>query len=511
MISFLNRKLRGFLFLILILVAAAFIFIDVPSTGLTGTRNLGEIRGEAISRADFAKYFRETELSFTLTTGQMISQYPGMQDMLARETWNRLITLKAAEDAGISVSADEVTDYVTLHPIFQQDGKFNPERFQQFAAAFFDPPGVTIADGMNLERFESAVRHQLMIEKFNRMIQSSAVTTDKEVTSLIHRLHGSSTIKVATLSRQDVAKAIKIDETELEAFYQQNINRYMTQEERQIDYVYFQLPSNTPESGEKREALLRQLGETAFKFSGPFYDALQDQTPLPNFAGEAKAANLEVKQSDFFTVSGKPSGIPGGEKVTNVAYSLSQEEPVSDAIQVQDGFVVIHLANIKSSEPIPFAQAAETVRQDYREREIERKLSIDGRQMAMQLSKLLEAGTEWDAALAEVGFKAGKDITLIPSIQMRNSDQGEVTQLAARSASAMEVKETSPFERQGDTGYVFYVSQRTPPAAEIVENNRQATQQQLVAQQGAMLVREWVKSQYNAPGTELPMLDTQNL
>jgi len=481
------------------------------SIGLTGSSHLGEIRGEAVSRSDFQKYYHETELSFTLTTGQMISQYPGMQDMLLRETWNRLITLKAAEDAGITVSPEEVTEYVTLHPIFQQDGKFNPQRFQQFASAFFDPPGVSIADGINLERFESAVRHQLIIEKFNRMIQASTVTTADEVNSLINRLHGTSTVKVGTISREDIAKAIKMDEQEIKAFYQQNQARYMTPEKRKIDYVYYQLPANAPAEGEEREKLVRQLGEKAFRFSDPFYQALQDESPLPDFKAQANQAGIPLKNSAYFAVTETIEGISGGTNVGQVAFSLSEDKPVSDAIQVEDGFVVIYLSNIQGSQPISFAEASERVREDYKSQEIERRLSIEGRQMALKLRDLMDGGADWETALNDTGFKPSESLSIIPSLEMRNSEQPESSRLAARSASAMEVKETSPFELTGDTGYVFYVADRTAPPADIIENNREATQEQLNAQQGALLVREWVKAQYTAPGTSLPMLDTQNL
>ncbi|MEM1157374.1 MAG: peptidylprolyl isomerase [Verrucomicrobiota bacterium] len=510
MISFLNRKLRAFLFIILVLVAAAFIFIDVPTSGLTGGRHVGEIRGEAVSRSDFQQFYRETEVSFVLTTGQMISQYPGMQDMLLQETWNRLITLKAAQEAGITVSAEEVTDFVTQHPIFQQDGQFNPERFQQFAAAFFDPPGVSIAEGMNLERFESAVRHQLLIEKFNRMIQASAVTSETDISSLINRLHGTSLIKVATVSRADVARNIQIQPDELDSFYQQNLARYMTPEKRKIDYIYFQLASGVPTEGPEREKLMRKLGEQAFQFSDPFYLAYQDQSELPDFTAQAAQAGVTTRQTDFVAVNQAVPGIAGGQKVTQAAFTLTATEPVSDAIEVDDGFVVIHLTEILSSEPISFEQVEPQLREDFRTQEIERRLSIEGRQMAARLRDLMDEGATWEHALKESGFKPGKDLSVTPSLQMRNSEQPESVRLAARSASAMEVKQTSSFELVGDSGYVFYVAERTPPAADIIESTRLTTREQLSAQQGALLVREWVKSQYSAPGTQLPMHSTEN-
>lgn len=506
MISFLNRKMRGFLVVILVLVAVSFIFfVDFAPTAAFGPRNLGKIQGESISRADFQSFFRETEISFVLTTGQTLSSFPGMEDMMVGETWNRLITLKAAEEAGIEVTADEITDFITAHPLFQENGVYSPNRFRMFTKRFFDPPGVQISDGMNLENFERTIRHQIMIEKFNDLLQSPATATPDDVDDYLTRLHGSATVKTATLSRNQIEKNLIASDEELKAFHQQNINQYLTPEQRRVQYVLFELEKDWAEDSPERASAMRRLGEQAFQFSDPFYHAQQAQTPMPDFSEQAAKAKLEVKETPLFAADASPKPFGDSSPVARIAFGLTSEAPISDAIELKNGYAVIALKDIKPAEPLPFEKVQAEVRTQFRQQETTRQLRIKGEEAAANLAKLIEKEIPWKEAVTEAGLQPGKELNIIPADLERESP--ELEQNAARTITNMEPGSVSSFRPTSDGGVVFFLEQRTPPTEETLRANRESARFQLTARQGASLVREWVQSQYSAPGTELPMMN----
>ncbi len=498
MIRLLNRKLRGLVYIVFILVAISFIFfVDFLPSGNRGQSAMGTIRGKNIQREEFETHFRETEIAFFLTTGQMAAQLPGMDELLYQETWNRLITLQAAQRAGVQVSSDDITGFVTSNPLFQREGKFDPSLFQQFSSLFFDPPGVNLSRGMNLENFEKAVKNHLTIERFNHLLQSGSIISTTETDSLLQRLHGEATVEVASLSKSSVASEVKPTEDEIQAYYQASIQKYQTPEKRRVDYVLFPLSPGMDSAQAKRMA-----GESALNFSDPFYRAYQEGKTAPSFAEQAAAAGLKINTTPWLQQESSPDNLTGGEILLRATFQLSPEQPVSDAIETKDGFLVIHLAEVQAPSPIPLEQITAKVREDFRLQEVDRRFEQNARIYSNVLARQITSGVTWKDAIREAGLTAGKSMTLVPSATMRHADP--LTQLAARTVSALEtgkVSQPSPIE---DTAYIFYITARQPVSAEVVELHRHNTQSQLVARQGAALVREWILSEYKAPGTRLP-------
>ncbi|MEM6821648.1 MAG: SurA N-terminal domain-containing protein [Verrucomicrobiota bacterium] len=508
MISFLNRKFKGLLFIILILVAISFIFfVDFFPSAPLESQYIGSIEGEKIKRNEFESHFRETEVTFTLTTGQLASQMPQIREMLFSETWNRLITLKAAKKAGIFVGDEEIRKYITEHPMFMEEGVFAPERFRRFASVFFDPPGVQLAEGMNIERFESVVRNQLMIEKFRSFLQAAYTATPREVEQQISRVHGKSKIETASFSQSAISKSFKVDPEELQAFYQQNINRFLNPEKRRIEWVQFQLSAeDTKLEGDARKAKLRALGEQAFAFSDPFYNAQQDGTPLPDFSAQAQKMNLKIQESSYFTQTDTPFGPETSRKLVLASFSLKLDIPVSDAVEYKGGYAVIRLVDIQESQPKPFEAVEKEVTSQYKAQEIRRRYLAEGRKKTDQVKELLAQGTPWKEAIKQVKLRAGKSLEIVPAQNTGADDP--VTRLANRLAATLGVGEVSNFENSGEIGFVFYVAGRTAPDASVIEAQKAQVQNQVAAQQASLLIRDWNQYQYNAPNTDIPVETT---
>jgi len=490
---------------ILVVVAVSFIFFaDFDPSAALGPRHLGKISGKPVDRTEFQAAVRATEVSFTLSTGQMLSSMPGMQDMLMQETWNRLILLDAAREAGLQAGDAEVTQFITSHPLFQEEGVFNPERFRRFASLFFDPPGVEIPEGMNLEKFEILVREEIIIQKFTELLESPAVITGREVTQRLNRTLGEVTLRTAKLERGQVARDLNPEEEDLRSFYIQNQQQYLNPEARRFQYVLFQAPTNA-ESEEERKRLKRAAGEKAFQFSDPFYQAQQENLPLPNFEEMAKESGLDVQLTQYFTANSTPDVFTGNQKISQAAFALTPQAPVSDALETENGYLVLKLEDIQPARPKPFEDVADAVENQYRQDEILRRLNVEGRKMANTLKTQLLQGADWKTALAESGFTEGKPLTLIPG--QVQQDASRLERLAAQQSLSLNPGETTPFQLEEDAGYVFYLEKRELPTPELVEQNEEATERRLAAQKGAMLVRDWMQTRITAPGTEIPMLN----
>lgn len=224
---------------------------------------------------------------------------------------------------------------------------------------------------------------------------------------------------------------------------------------------------------------------------------------MPDFSAQAGSAGLTIRETGYFSAEAPPENIAEDSPFASIAFTLTPENPVSDAVEMPDGYVVLSLKDIRPSEPIPFEEVKAEVRAAFRDQEINRQLRIRGQEAYSLINEQLKSGTSWEEAVQSAGLQSAPTLTIVPAELDRNSS--ELSQTAARAAANLKPGSLSSFRPVSDGGALFYLESRTPPSEEILEANREAARFQLTARQGASLVREWVQSQYTAPGTEIPM------
>lgn len=110
----------------------------------------------------------------------------------------RLLWLKAAGELALVVSPQELAEVVVREESFKKDGKFDPKLYRDLLAR----------NGMTPERYESAIREDLLIEKAKNLVRDGVLLTPSEIEAAKTGLQSGPPEKQVEMQDQAVKNAL---------------------------------------------------------------------------------------------------------------------------------------------------------------------------------------------------------------------------------------------------------------------------------------------------------------
>lgn len=138
----------------------------------------------------------------------------------------RLLAAEAARD-GIRVNDAQLAQFIAELPPFQQDGKFSPERYRELLRG----------QNMSVASFEGRVRGDLTIAPLQEPVTNGSIVAGPSAARYLALLEQRRKVAVATLDAEAFAKAVKVGDAEVRAFFDQNPAAFSTPEQVRIEYV----------------------------------------------------------------------------------------------------------------------------------------------------------------------------------------------------------------------------------------------------------------------------------
>jgi peptidyl-prolyl cis-trans isomerase D len=294
--------------------------------------------------------------------------------------------------ANVVVSSQRVIDVIKAIPAFQQDGKFNYERYKTLVAA----------QGQSEQYFEQRVRADLVQQTLVRAIAGSTLVP-KAVADHIQRLseeerevrelrfrpedyagqvkvtdeaindhYSKNKVEFETpenvraeylvLTLDSVAKQINVPESDLRAYYEQNKSRYGTPEQRRASHILF----TVGDSGTaKDKAGARKIAE----------EVLAKVRAHPDeFAKLAK----QYSKDPGSAANGGDLGFFGRTMMVKpfeeAAFGLKEGE-ISDLVESDFGFHIIRVTAIKPAQIKPFEEVRGEIETEYRHQQAQKKFA----------------------------------------------------------------------------------------------------------------------------------------
>lgn len=503
MLTFLSQKLKFILVIILAIIGISFVFFgDWSGSGRgRGPAFSAKIQGHPISLTDFQHSIRASRIAYTLGTGQIPGSGNEVSRAIAQQAWTRLLLLAEIHGAGLTASPADVQEAIRKHPIFQDPAKkaFSPEYFKRFQDYVLTPQGVT------LDRFFEIMRDQLLIEAWLGGLQDSAVIQVAEAEEAFRNLYGPVTMDYIQITPASVAGKIQPDDTALRGFYDKRTDRFALPEQRKVDYILIKLPANASSlPADAQTKIRRELGEKAYQFTEPFYTALENGKPAPDFVTQAKAAGLEVQTSPYFTRDGFVFSGPTGTSLAQMAFTLTPERPVSDYVQVAEGYAILHLREVQPPSVRPFETVKEEVRKAYIESETNIRLQAASDNIALNIRKDLAAGKTFAQAAAAAGQKPASLPTFVVAAQDAKGATHPLLNTARfRSMQLKPGQLSQPFPHEGNIVLLHLVSRGEPDASKQAEVLPRL-KEQLLQQRRGQIREEYLTGLGERKGTTIP-------
>jgi peptidyl-prolyl cis-trans isomerase D len=382
---FRDRKSLGYVVgaMLLGLVILAFIAFYIPdflnATGATSSGEVAWIDGTPITSQEFLRSYRAQEQQYRTQLGSQFSpdlmRQLGFDNLVLRQLVQNQILLLEAQRQGLSVTDQEISEFIVSFPAFQSDGKFiGREAYLSFLAQ----------RSLSASQFEQQMREDLMVQKLQSLVTDGVVVSDAELEEEYRRRNEKLHLEYAfvpksefeaqvqvtdedarsyfdsdpkkferpvqrkvrfiTLTPQLFATAVSVSDREIERYYQQNSSRYETGDQVAASHILFKTGPEVDEEAVRKKA----------------------EAVLVQAKAGADFAELARKHSeDTSAENGGDLGLFGrGQMVPEfeaAAFAL-QEGQVSDLVRSTYGFHIIKLNGRQAA----FVRPLDTVRDEIR-------------------------------------------------------------------------------------------------------------------------------------------------
>ena len=286
----------------------------------------------------------------------------------------RIVTTEQkAKELGMRVSDKQIRDAITAMPEFQTEGSFDNERYLMLLRQ----------NGFQPSDFRDYMRQQMTREQLSRAVQASDFSLPEEV-NLAHRLQGQTrnadylivdsapfaasvelsdeevqafydenisrfdtqekvNLAYVTLAVEDLKADVSVSEEEIEQEYQDNIALYKTTEERRVSHILIEFGDDKGAAKEKAESLLAEVEQ------GADFAELAEANSADTFSAE-NGGDL-----DFITAGMMDPSFD------EAAFAISNVGETSEVIETEFGYHIIKLTDMKPVETTPLAEVRDEI------------------------------------------------------------------------------------------------------------------------------------------------------
>ena len=366
---------------IIALIVLSFVFAGVSSyVSSSGSTAAAEVNGEPISQQDVERAYQAQRARLEAQFGEGISALFSDENYLRDFRMNVLDRLIAdtlieqkAKELGMRVSDKQIRDAITAMPEFQTEGSFDNERYLMLLRQ----------NGFQPSDFRDYMRQQMTREQLSRAVQASDFSLPEEV-SLAHRLQGQTrnadylivdsapfaasvelsdeevqafydenisrfdtqekvNLAYVTLAVEDLKADVSVSEEEIEQEYQDNIALYKTTEERRVSHILIEFGDDKGAAKEKAESLLAEVEQ------GADFAELAEANSADTFSAE-NGGDL-----DFITAGMMDPSFD------EAAFAISNVGETSEVIETEFGYHIIKLTDMKPVETTPLAEVRDEI------------------------------------------------------------------------------------------------------------------------------------------------------
>jgi peptidyl-prolyl cis-trans isomerase D len=497
MINLIRSQSRILLTFLLVIIGLSFIvFYNIPSIEGIQRGTYGKIDGQDISQDNFQIAHQATTLIFTLSTGGQMPRGGQMDEILYRQSWNRLIMLSYAKELGVQVPDSQVIEFIRGKlPFLQEKGVFQPALYEKFAANFLQEQGIST------DRFAEIIREELILEKVRSSIAAPVHVSAAEVAAVYEKQFGLIKMAFVTLSRSAFLPQVRVTPEEIEKEYQANGTNpdYSLPPKRKVSFASFRLtPDKAKLPAAEREEALRRLYDQAENFTVALVSGGET---APDFNQIATTFQASTGTTELFAEHEAPKPLPLSPAFNRAAFNLSDADPVSQPVQVEDGFYVLKLVESVASLPRPLAEVRAKVEQNLRIEKASALVLQEGQKAAVQLKEAVAQGTPFRQAAAALKLKVEEAPEFSPG-SLRS--EVPVLRTLASLTQTLQPGEVSSFMPNAEGGVIAYFAERKPAPRDQAEIYGIQIIERVKNQRRSQLLEEWIKARYRAPGTKVP-------
>lgn len=361
--------------------------------------DLGRIYDRPVTNVEFQRSARLLNLGQMLglsVTQELMGRPMSETDAYVNFTFNRLVLEHEAEQLGIRPTSAEIAAHVrTLRPFQGEKGGFDIGKYTDFAQKNLPAYGFTEA------QLEEMVSDQLALNRLKDLLGGGLTVADSESHEFYEQGYGKLHVAVVRFRDEDFQKDVKVEDADIAKYFEAHKAELKTEEKRKVEFVAFLLSEEEKKlAGKERVDALQKLANRANEF---VQAALEKGAKFNEVAAKF---NVPVLATGEFTPTAPDPQFASNPQLSQYAFQIKQDEPVSDAIQSQDGFRVLHLVGATPARPLTLEEAKPKIVETLSKERLRQLVSNKGADVARTVREAAKVGTPLDKALSQLGLTA---------------------------------------------------------------------------------------------------------
>ncbi len=499
------RRHKDWLMIVIAILAIPFIFyfVRTPDYGAIGKDQFARIYDRNVSVLEAQQFGRLLSLAQalgmsdfvgTMTAGAGLDQNQAAVQFIV----NLLVLRHEAERLGLRPSASEVAEVVRKLPAFQGDSGFDINKLNDLVQNGLAPLG------LSEEHIEQLVRDQICLSEIQKLLAAGVSLPKSELDENFQRGYDKLYVSVIRFRSADFDKDVKINDEDVQKYYDAHKAELKTDEKRKVEFV--QLTLNEEEkklSGKERIEALQKLADRATDFTQALLDKGAD------FKQAAAKSQLPVHETGEFTAAEPDPQLKGDQQLVAAAFKLSTQEPHSDAIQVTDGFYILHLTGKTDARPLTAEEAKPKIVDALKKTRTREVMSTKGAEMVQQLREAKKSGQPPEAVIEKAGVKPEKLAAF--SLIDEESEKSEGDQQKKQSPALLTIKDAvillnpgdvTDFMPSGADGLIAILEKREPLGGASAGEKKAAFEKRILENKERIVVVEWLRDRQQAAGLE---------
>jgi peptidyl-prolyl cis-trans isomerase D len=493
-----------FVIIVLSFVGTIFLVWGKGSEGMGGGKGgyAAKVNGTRITLEEFQSSYQRIRNMYQQIYGQSIP--PEMEKMLglkkvALDTLiDNLLAMKEAKSLGIKVSKDDISASIEAMPMFQKNGAFNFDQYQQ----------VLRSNRMTAKDFEEGQEGEVLLKKVRQAIRDKAVVTDADALAQYKKENDKLDLEYVAYAPSDVVAEVKLSDADLNDYLQKNQNDFKTPEKVAISYILLDPASQASKTSVSEEEIQTFYQKNIDKWQGkdgiqPLTDvkekvkaeAIKQKTAKVMYelaadtlfknikSGDlnliAGALKQKVQETALFTAAAPAPSLVGETSVIKKALELKQGE-LGGPVETAKGIYIIKAKERKPATVPALAEirkAVEDKAKVAKSIELAKKKAEDA---AKQLSTKASIKTQ---STGNFGFSAKGDI---PSIGISPEIVDAVFKLSATQAPA------APF-KVGNRWFAVRVKSRIEAPKAAFDATKEELKKKMLPKKQEDTLAEWSK------------------
>jgi peptidyl-prolyl cis-trans isomerase D len=476
---------------------------------LEGNHNnnaIAKVNGVTITQGQFDNSYqrlRQQQLQTGVATLSQQEQKAAKAQVLQKMI-NQTVLAEAATDNGYQISPTQLDAIVMQIPVFQINGIFSPERFQQALENLSYTQSdflqnlqqnmliIQVQSGMSDTEF--ALPYEInqtisltdqkrdlgyFIIPAKRFLNTSQISL--EAINAYYTAHKNSfavpeevSVQYIALSAQQLAAKNQITTADIQQYYQNNLSAYTTSEEWQLARILIKIPANADQK--QTSAAITRINEIAKQ--------LQAGADFAQLAKQNSEDNATANNGGVMNWLNRSQGEP---VMVQVASSL-QPGQISAPFKTNEGFNIVKLLSIKKPQVTPLASVQDKIVKQLQQQKIDNTFS----DASDKLSNL----TYTNPDTLEVAASAlGLPINTTPFFTQKGAQEGLLANpkfiQAAFSDNIKEGNNSDPIQINDGTLAVLRLKQLKPatvkPLTDVKNIVQQILQNQAAQKQAQIL------------------------